>query len=128
MFSTINNSALLRHRLNRCAKLPQITLHSLYTAPFHRAHMSPHCVVFILDRIHVCITKLFQHDNINCSFVTRCGHWMLIATFRLLTVSLQAVGSKKLKNQQLKIILHLKNTNIPLRQRCSVAFPYFIRI
>ena len=33
-------------------------------------------------------------DNINCSFVTRCGHWMLIATFRLLTASLlQAMGS-----------------------------------
>ena len=27
-------------------------------------------------------------DNINCSFVTRRGHWMLIATFRLLTASL----------------------------------------
>ena len=33
-------------------------------------------------------------DNINPSFVSRCGHWMLIATFRPLTASLlQAIGS-----------------------------------
>ena len=59
MFSRINNSALLRQRLDCDAKSLQITFHSICTAPFHTAHMSPNCFVFILDLIHGSISKLF---------------------------------------------------------------------
>ena len=60
MFSTINNSALLRQRLDRDAKSLQITLINLICmAPFHTMHMSLNCVVLILDLIHASISKLF---------------------------------------------------------------------
>ena len=59
MFSRINNSALLRQRLDRDAKSLQITLNSICTAPFHTPHMSPNCIVLISDLIHGSNSKLF---------------------------------------------------------------------